>query len=141
MDATRQPVLLYDGECGLCNLLMRFMLSHDRCGRILFAPLQGATGQKLLRSCGLDTEDFDSLVFIADMSGGPLVFHLRTEGALDAFEELGGVSRHFARVLRCVPVTWRDAAYKLIARLRYRIFGHYSPTPLPNSDWKRRILD
>ena len=80
-----QPVLLYDGNCGLCHRVVRRLLRTDRSGRLKFATLQSAPAQTYLRTRGLPTADFDSLVFVPDWdapeSAGPL---LRTEGALAA---------------------------------------------------------
>jgi len=55
--------------------------------------------------------------------------------------QLGGGYRLLARMLAVVPAAWLDVGYRLVARLRYRIFGHNQPKPLPNPDWARRILD
>jgi predicted DCC family thiol-disulfide oxidoreductase YuxK len=141
MFSTPQPVLLYDGECGLCNALMRFMLKHDRRGVLKFAPLQGRTGQTFLRSRGLDTEDFDSLVFIEDAGRPDTPYFFRTAGALRAMGEMGGVWRRLAHVLAVVPTAWSNVLYKAVARTRHRLFGRYRPTPLPNPEWGKRILD
>jgi predicted DCC family thiol-disulfide oxidoreductase YuxK len=141
MVTSSKPVLLYDGECGLCNALMRFMLKHDRRGGLHFSPLQGPTAQAFLRSRGMDTTDFDSLVFIDDIDRPNTAHHVRTSGALAALEQMGGGWSRLSRIVSRVPSSWRDALYKVIARLRYRIFGRYRPTPLPNPDWARRIID
>lgn len=141
MSPSPQPVLLYDAECGLCNALMRFMLRRDRRGVLQFAPLQGRTGQAFLKSHGLNTEDFDSLVFIQDISREDTAFFLRTAGALHAMEEMSGGWRRLARMLAVVPSSCSDLLYKCVARTRYRLFGRYRPTPLPNPEWAKRILD
>jgi predicted DCC family thiol-disulfide oxidoreductase YuxK len=39
--AATGPVLFFDGECGLCNRVVRLMLRLDRRGRLRYAPLQG----------------------------------------------------------------------------------------------------
>lgn len=133
------PVLLFDGECGLCNMLVRFLLRRDRAGRLHFATLQGPYGQAALRKRGLPTEDFDSLVFLPGGSEGPGL--LRTEGALAALNELGGNWARLARVLRKIPARARDKAYRGIARMRYRIFGHHRAPPLAGSPaWAERFL-
>ena len=61
-----RPVLLYDGECGLCNRLVRLLLRSDRAGRLNYAPLQSEPAQAYLRAQGLPVTDFDSLVFVPD---------------------------------------------------------------------------
>ncbi|MCS6245261.1 MAG: DUF393 domain-containing protein [Opitutus sp.] len=141
MATLRTPVLLYDGECGLCQSLVRLMLRVDRRGVLCFAPLQGKTAQVFLRSHGLNTTDFDSLVFAVNLARTDAAFYQRTAGVLAALRELGGGWRLLGRLLAVVPVVWLDAGYRLVARLRYRIFGHSEPKPLPNPDWARRILD
>lgn len=141
MSSSPQPVLPYHGECGLCNTLMRFMLRRDRRGVLRFAPLQGTTGQACPKSHGLNTEDFDSLVFIHDLTREDTPFFLRTAGALRAMGEMGGGWRRLARMLAIVPSCCSDLLYKCIARLRYRLFGRYRPTPLPNPEWAKRILE
>ena len=66
-------------------------------------------------------------------------YRLRTDGVLCALNELGGVWRvvSWARVL---PRWTRDPFYKIVARLRYALFGEYRPSPLPEAEWGRRFL-
>jgi len=135
-----KPVLLYDGDCGLCNRLVRLLLRSDRAGRLHYAPLQGAAAQGYLRAQGLPTEDFDSLVFIPDWEK-PVqgAYLLRTDGALAAAAVVGGGWRMITW-LRVLPGGLRDFGYRLVARFRYALFGQYRPTPLPDPTWARRFL-
>ena len=134
------PVLLYDGNCGLCNRVVRILLRADRAGRLHYASLQSEPGQAYLRAQGLPTADFDSLVFVPDWNRpaaeAPM---LRTSGALAACAEIGGRWRvvSWARVL---PAALCDGAYKLVARFRYALFGQYQPSPLPEPEWEKRFL-
>jgi predicted DCC family thiol-disulfide oxidoreductase YuxK len=134
------PVLLYDGECSLCNAVVRFLLLHDPGGRLHFAPLQSAPAQEYLRSQGLPTADFGSLVFVPDWSDQVRgAYLLRTSGALAAFAELGGAWRSVAW-LRVIPAVLRDPIYKLISKTRYALFGVYKPRPLADPSWEKRFL-
>ena len=38
------PILLYDGDCGMCAEGVQRVLRYDRNGPLRFAPLQGAFG-------------------------------------------------------------------------------------------------
>lgn len=133
------PVLLFDGECGLCNRCVRLLLRMDQRDVLRFAPLQGKVAQEFLRARGLPAENFDSIVFVHDwnhrMEQPPL---FRTDGVLAALRETGGLGQVLAW-LRIIPRSWRDAVYRVIARWRYRIFGEYRPTPLPKAEWAERI--
>jgi predicted DCC family thiol-disulfide oxidoreductase YuxK len=135
------PVLLFDGECGLCNALVRFLLRRDLAGEMHFAALQGRFGQAQLRRLGLPTEDFDSLVFLPCGAAG--VGLCRTDGALAVLEALGGWWARLARGLGVVPAPVRDAGYRLVARTRYLIFGRQRPGDGPLADnptWAGRFI-
>ncbi len=135
-----RPVLLYDGECGLCNRLVRSLLRSDRAGRLNYAPLQSAPAQGYLRTQTLPTQDFDSLVFVPDWDR-PVVggYRLRTDGALAACAVVGGMWR-VVSWLGVLPVWVRDPFYKIVARMRYALFGEYRPAPLPEPEWEKRFL-
>lgn len=135
------PVLLFDGECGLCNGTVRFMMKRDRSGVLRYAPLQGKTGQALLARHGLERTDFESLVFVRDLDDAGAGFSRRSDGALEALEQLGGGWPRLARIARCIPPAWRDGLYKLVARSRYRLFGPWRPRPFDKPEWARRVLD
>jgi len=135
-----RPVLLYDGECGLCNWCVRRLLATDRAGRLHYASLQSEPAQSYLRAHGLPTTDFASLVFVRDWEhpGDHRPF-LRTDGALAAAAEVGGIWR-LGTWLRVLPAGLRDPCYKLVARFRYTLFGKYKPSPLPDPEWEKRFL-
>ena len=41
-----EPVVLYDGQCGLCHHTVKGLLKRDR-GQLWYAPLQGETAARL----------------------------------------------------------------------------------------------
>jgi predicted DCC family thiol-disulfide oxidoreductase YuxK len=136
----RLPVLLYDGECSLCNAVVRFMIRHDATGRLHFGALQGAPAQEYLRSQGLPTQDFSSLVFVPAWKNQVIgAYRLRTTGALEAFALLDRPWNALSW-LRVVPAALRDPAYTLIAKTRYALFGKYRPRPLAHPEWEERFL-
>ncbi|MBS0663866.1 MAG: DUF393 domain-containing protein [Verrucomicrobia bacterium] len=142
MDPTAPgPVLLFDGECSLCQRIVRLLLRLDGEGRLRYAPLQGAHGQSFLRARGLPADDFDSLVFVNDWARREHgEFRLRTDGVLAALRTCGGLGDELAAVLAVWPAAWRDAGYRQVARLRYRVFGPWRPRPLARVEWAGRFL-
>lgn len=119
---------------------MRWLLRTDRAGRLSYAPLQSAPAQEYLQRHGLPAADFDSLVFVPDWNqpaaGKPL---LRTDGALAAAAEVGGIWR-LVTWTRVLPVGLRDPMYRLVARMRFALFGEYRGNPLAESEWRARFL-
>lgn len=134
----RRPVLLYDGECGLCNAVLRFLLREDVEAVLRFAPLQSRVGQDTLRRLKLPTTDFDSLVFLPDLVGQR--YCLRTSGVCAVLDTLGGIWRVVGWV-KLVPPFLRNALYRVVARSRYRLFGVYQPTPWPDPRWEKQRLE
>jgi predicted DCC family thiol-disulfide oxidoreductase YuxK len=136
------PVLLFDGECGLCHRVVRLLLRLDPGARLRFAPLQGPGAQAFLRAHGLPAADFDSLVFVPDWAERERPdFMLRTDGAMAALRGCGGVGRVLAGALAIFPAAWRDAGYRLVAQWRHRMFGRWKPRPLPQPEWAARFLE
>jgi predicted DCC family thiol-disulfide oxidoreductase YuxK len=136
------PVLLFDGECGLCVACVRALWRSDARGRLRFAPLQGRAAQTFLRERGLPTADCDSSVFVADWSrrheAAPL---FRTDALCAACAVVGGGWRALSG-LCVIPLTWRDAAYRLVARWRRWIFGGGDLKRLRSRpDWAARLLE
>lgn len=135
------PVLLFDGECGLCQRTVRMLLRLDRRGLVRFAPLQGPTAQGYLRAHGLPTEDFESLVWVPDWARREQPeFALRTDGALAALRATGWIGRVLAAPGIILPRSWRDAAYRGVARWRYRIFGEWRSQAPVKREWEARFL-
>lgn len=135
------PVLLYDGECGLCNRVVRLLLRFDRGGRLRYAPLQSPPAQQFLAARGLPTRDFESLVFVADWTHPDAsAFLLRTAGAIASLRVCGGFGRGLAAAIAIVPAPARDAVYRFVGHTRYRWFGPWRPRPLARPEWATRFV-
>ena len=132
-------LILYDGVCGLCNRLVAFLLRHDKRDRFRFVPLQSDLAHTMLRRYGLSTHDFDTVVVVADFDGGSARVLTRADAVLWCVRQLGGVARLFAVVGVFLPCM-REAAYRLIARCRYRIFGKSDTCTLPNPRDRHKFL-
>jgi len=55
------PIVLYDGVCGLCNRLVQFILNRDTSDRFRFASLQSDFAQQLMTKHGVDPHDLDTV--------------------------------------------------------------------------------
>lgn len=128
-------VIVFDGVCALCNRWVRFLLRFDRQRRYRFAAMQGAQGSALLRQHGLDPLDPASFLLL-DAHGA----WTDTDAILRVLAGLGGVWR-LSGALRVLPRAWRDAAYRMLARNRYRWFGRHDACHLPAPEHIARFLD
>jgi predicted DCC family thiol-disulfide oxidoreductase YuxK len=137
-----RPVLFYDGECGLCNRLVRLLLRLDRRARLSFAPLQSEPAQGFLRAHGLPAIDFESIVYVPDWKRREQPEYLmRSAGVIAALRAIGNpATRILAGLLGIFPAAIRDAGYRLVGRWRYRLFGPWRPRPLARPEWAERFL-
>lgn len=134
MEAPANPLVLFDGVCNLCNRSVQMILRHDRNARLRFASLQSPLGEKLRRELGIDPEKVDSVILV---EGGR--WYQESDAALRIASLLGGAWKAFG-VFRLVPRPLRDAAYRLIARNRYRWFGKTETCWVPTPELRGRFL-
>ena len=127
-------IILFDGECNLCNHSVQFILKHDHAKKFLFGSMQGKTGQEILRKHQLSADNFHSFMLLE----GDQLF-TRSTGALRVLKLLGGFWRIFY-VFIWVPRIVRDGIYDLIAKNRYRWFGKRSECWVPNASLQSRFL-
>lgn len=128
-------VIVFDGVCALCSRWVRFLLRFDHRGRYRFAAMQGTHGRALLEQHGLDPED--PLSFLLLEQGRAWT---DTDAIMRVVGGLGGAWR-MVTVLRVLPRVWRDGAYRVLARNRYRWFGRHDSCYLPTPAQATRFLD
>jgi len=104
-------IVFFDGGCGLCHGLVRFLLARDRAGAFRFAALDSAAAQALL---GPGDRAGDTLV--VTVAGR---VRTRSEAVLEIARRLPAPWR-WAAAARILPRGLRDAAYDLVARNRHR---------------------
>jgi predicted DCC family thiol-disulfide oxidoreductase YuxK len=130
------PILLYDGVCGLCNRLVQFVLKRDASGIFRFAALQSNYAAKILQVHHLDPQDLNT-VYVVD---GEQLF-TSSDAVIFVLRRLGGLWKVMASALRIFPRSLRDWGYKLVASNRYLVFGKYQTCPLPQKKYENRFLN
>ncbi len=127
-------ILLYDGVCGLCHRLVRWLMAHDTTSRLHYAPLQGETAARLRAIHRTIPVDVDTVVYIEEGR-----VYLRSKAFLH-------VARHLDRPwrwlywARWLPAALIDPLYFLVARTRYRVFGKYDACEVPSAENRERVL-
>jgi predicted DCC family thiol-disulfide oxidoreductase YuxK len=135
------PIILYDGVCGLCNRLVQFLLKHDKQGRLRFAALQSDFADKVLTRHGIDAKDLDTVQVVENYDQPNERVLQKSDAILRAGRELGGFWGASSTVARVVPRALRDLVYRFVATNRYRVFGKYDSCMLPDANQRSRFLD
>jgi predicted DCC family thiol-disulfide oxidoreductase YuxK len=139
--ADSNPIILYDGVCGLCNRLVQFLLKHDRRKQLRFASLQSDFAARVLQRHGFDPKDLDTLHVIENYEQPDERVLQRSDAILRASRELGGFWSVSSSAARVIPRPLRDVVYQFVARNRYRVFGKYDTCMLPEPNQRSRFLD
>ncbi|RLS37709.1 MAG: DUF393 domain-containing protein [Planctomycetota bacterium] len=128
------PVVFFDGLCGLCNHSINWLLAHDPNRRLRFAPLQGTLAGKALSPQLRDR--LDTLVFLRNGS-----IYVRTAAVSRILMTLGGPWAALGALLWIIPSPLRDLGYRIVSRLRYRLFGKHDACRLPSPAERAVFLD
>ncbi|HEV2830315.1 MAG TPA: thiol-disulfide oxidoreductase DCC family protein [Pyrinomonadaceae bacterium] len=134
------PIVLYDGVCGLCNHLVQFLLKRDKNDRFRFASLQSEFAQTLMMKHGVDPHDLDTVYVVKEHGQSNETLLARSDAILFMLQQLGGVWK-LSGVGRVLPGAFRDAVYKIVARNRYRVFGKHESCMLPEPKHRAKFLD
>jgi len=113
MEDFYQSIVLYDGECGLCNTLAEFILKKHQ---FKFIRLQSVEGQSILKKNKLSTACFSPLVYIKHAQ-----FYLKSSASLLLLKDLGGIWKVFYCFM-LIPQQIRDFVYDSIAKNWHHLF-------------------
>ena len=132
--ASLQPVALMDADCALCTRGARLIHRLDRANTIRICPVQTAAGRAALAHYGLDPQDPETWLFVADG---------KAWRDFDALAEVGRRTGGWGRalgLLMVLPRPLRDWLYRRYARNRYALFGRGDMCALPDPDFARRLV-
>jgi len=130
----RNPVILFDGVCLLCQRWVQLVLQYDTKHFYKLASVQSSSGQALLAHFGYPTDHFDTMLVVE---------------AGCCYEKSEAFFRVITRfplpwrillILRFLPLRFRDWLYSRIAHNRYRWFGRSAQCLVPTSDHRARFL-
>jgi len=130
----KQPILLFDGECGFCNKSIQFFLAREKNKAMHFAPLTSSIGKELQAYFEIE-EKTDSVILIKDHSA-----YIKTCAILRVMPYMKGLWP-FMVVFVIIPPFIRNAVYDVIAKRRMKFFGRVENCALLPKEDKERFLD
>jgi predicted DCC family thiol-disulfide oxidoreductase YuxK len=128
------PLVLFDGDCNLCNGLVQFLLARDPEGTLLFGSLQSSAAERLLDRFDLP-DGLDSVVVIEGNRA-----YTKSAAALRIAKHLG-FPYSLSYTLGHLPRSLRDWGYDLVAEYRYDVFGKRDQCMVPPPDVEERFVE
>ncbi|MEM7166554.1 MAG: DCC1-like thiol-disulfide oxidoreductase family protein [Planctomycetota bacterium] len=126
-------IILFDGECNLCNRSVNFTIARDPKERFQFATLQSETGQQILSDVGLPAD----LTTVVLYDGGQA--YVRSSAALRVCRRLR-FPWPLLSIFLIVPPFLRDIVYRFVSKRRYSWFGKSDVCRVPTADDKKRFV-
>lgn len=131
-------LVFYDGDCGLCDHVVQFLLKHDKEQKFLFAPLQGITAANSLQELPPKYKTLDTLILLENYATPQQKSYVLGRGAFRILWLLGGTWKLIGWI-SFLPSFLYDWGYRLIARNRRYLFSHETCF-IPNEQNKSRFL-
>ena len=131
---SEHPLVLFDGDCNLCNNSVQFILKRDPKAQFRFASLQSQAGRAAIEALGVGDLP-DSIMLIC---AGKL--QVKSTAALAIARGLRW-PWPLLSVLWLVPYPLRNLVYDWIARNRIRWFGKREQCWVPTPELRTRFLD
>ncbi|WP_062211720.1 thiol-disulfide oxidoreductase DCC family protein [Demequina oxidasica] len=150
-------IVVFDGECGLCNGFVSWLVRHDRGGAFLLAGSAGEVGRETIRRAGLPADIGASTTVLWDSGSSPdnaagndggavpgNAGHVLTKSdAVIAILRGLGWPWRAATLARIVPRSWRDRVYDAVAARRSRVNAEDPACGVPPRElvtlWKSRL--
>lgn len=120
-------IVFFDGECGVCNFWVQWILERDKRDQFMFASLQSDFGQKFLSERGLERKQFNTLYLWK-----PNQYYLiKSRAVLKVANILGGSYKIISLFGKLLFPALSDKVYDLVSRNRMKIANQkcYLPTP------------
>lgn len=127
-------ILFFDGNCGLCNRSVKFVLRKEKKNELLFSALQSGFAKKTLRSFELK-DQLDSMVLLENGK-----IYTESSAALRITKYLKGLWPLMMAFL-IVPPFIRNAVYRYIAKNRITWFGMADYCEMMTPELKKRFLE
>ncbi len=125
-------IIFYDGECGLCNRSIQFVLKHERNSAIYFSALQSEFAVNYFQSHQFPLPDLTTVYFFEKNC-----LYKKSEAAFRIIPYLKWYCQ-LLRMFSILPTCITNRMYDFIARRRKRIGGPFCV--IPSEENKKRFI-
>jgi predicted DCC family thiol-disulfide oxidoreductase YuxK len=133
-DINTKTILFFDGNCGLCNRSVKFVLRKEKNHELFFSPLQSEFAKKTLQKFNLENKADTMLL----LENGKINF--QSSAALRSTKYLKGLWPAMMMFI-IVPPFIRNAIYNYIAKNRITWFGIADYCDMMTPELKKRFIE
>ena len=111
---TNKSLILYDGECALCQRSINFIRKHENGKKFEFIPLRSEKGKESLQQLGYPSNYNSSVILIDNRNK-----YLGSDAVIRVLDQLKGPWLWLS-FFKIIPHFIREYLYKFISRNRHR---------------------
>lgn len=126
-------LVLFDGECHICDTFVQFLLNKDGSNQFLFSSQQSEAGMFIREQYAIPAET-DSVIVL----DGAFIY-TKSDAALHVLSKLGFPWRILC-LFRILPRNIRDMFYDYIAENRYKWFGQKQKCRIPTCEERKKFI-
>lgn len=130
--AAKTNIVFFDGNCGLCNSFVDFLMKEDRNDILKYSALQGETAKSYINT--IDSSNLKTVIFFSEGK-----IFTKSDAIIEIFKSMGGIWRLFV-VLKIFPKKFRDFFYEIIAANRINWFGQMETCRMPTEKERDKLL-
>lgn len=131
---SNRTILFFDGNCGLCNRSVKFVLRKEKNQNLLFSPLQSEFAKNILEEKNV-AQNLDTMMLLQNGK-----IYLRSSAALRVTKYLKSLWP-LMMIFLIVPPCIRDFVYNYIAKNRLTWFGIADYCDMMTPELKKRFLE
>lgn len=130
----KYSIILFDGECNLCDKSVTFIIDRDPDKKFKFASIQSDVGKRLIQKCGGNPDNVTAMYLI----GGEKCYRAST-AALRITKELSWPWPLLYGFI-IIPPFIRNIVYFVVSETRGWFFGKVNTCRIMTPELKDRFL-
>jgi len=134
-DILDKHIIFFDGECGVCNFWVQWILENDKKDKFMFASLQSDFGQRFLTERGLETQQFNTLYLWKPQQ----YYLIKSKAVLKITNILGGFYKLLSVFGKIFPTSFSNKIYDMISKNRMKLASQ--KCFLPDSHQKKKFIE
>lgn len=128
-------IIVFDGECNLCNKLIKFLLKNDKKEVLEFASIGSTYAKNFTDNYPIKFPIRESVIFI---NHDKVLY--KSTAVLEILNFLGGIYK-LANIGYLIPKWIRDKIYDSIAKKRYLFNNNTKSCEVFNKEYDERFLN
>lgn len=129
MKERNEKIILFDGECSLCNKYVNLVIRNSKKNEFKFVSMKSAKGAAKLKSINNELDLKQTIILIEKTS-----VKTKSDAIIAIISKLK-FPYSLLTVIKIIPKFLLDKAYNIIALNRYKLFGKNNNCKMKNPNY------